>query len=82
MEKTVQQFEKDGEFTNNEAARSLQVHLVSIHHFEQQGKAEKVVQHMKSFYPLLDHYFQKGHMSERAYQTLKSDTDYFIKKWQ
>lgn len=82
MEKTVQQFEKDGEFTNNETAHSLQVHLVSIQHFEQQGKAEKVVQHMKSFYPLLDHYFQKGHMSERAYQSLKSDTDYFIKKWQ
>lgn len=82
MEKAVQQFREDGDFANSGVARSLQVHLLSIHQFEKQGSTEKVVKHMNSFHILLDSHFKKGHISKRAYQSLKSDTEYLLKRWQ
>ncbi|WP_413063748.1 Xaa-Pro dipeptidyl-peptidase [Siminovitchia sp. 179-K 8D1 HS] len=82
MEKAVQQFGEDGDFANSGVARSLQVHLLSIQHYEKKGSSEKVVKHMNDFHILLNNHFKKGHISKRAYQSLKSDTEYLLKRWQ
>lgn len=82
MEKAVEQLEEDGEFSNRSAARSLQVHLVSVYQFEKQGKADKVVTHMNGFNKLLDHQLKNELISENAYNSLKSDADYLIKKFE
>lgn len=78
----VGQFEKDGEFANHGAARSLQAHLDTVVRFEQQEAGESVVKHMQSFNQLLDNHKKVGLISEDAYDTLKTHTDFLIKKWQ
>lgn len=82
MTKLVEQFEQEGDLKNREAARSLHVHLTSVHRFEEQGAADKVVKHMKSFIQLLDHYKDQGLVSDYAYHVLKDDAEYLIDKWQ
>lgn len=78
----VQYLQEKGEFTNDEAARALEIHLTAVNHYEDKGSAEKVVTHMKGFKRLLDHQKANGLISEDAYQTVNADADYLINKWQ
>lgn len=78
----VGELEEAGEITNHGAARSLQVHLESVYHFENREQAEKVIKHMQGFNILLDNHKKNGLMSERAYNTLKNYADSLNKNWQ
>lgn len=79
---SVEQFEKDGEFANDFAAHRLKVHLTAVSLYEEQGRADKVVKHMKGFEVLLDDEKKKQWISDKAYQSLKANAEALIEKWQ
>lgn len=78
----VEHFKKEGEFSNDAAPSSLKLHLTAVSHFEKQGDAEKVVKHMRSFKDLLDNQKDNGVISELAYDTLISQANHLIEKWE
>lgn len=78
----VEQFEKDGEFANQGAARSLQAQLDKVVRFEKQEAAKRVVKHMQRFKQSLDKHKKDGLISEDTYNTLKTHADSLIRKWQ
>lgn len=81
MQESIHKFEENGHFNNLGAARSLQTHLIGVAQFENQRKADKVQKHMNGFVEFLDKSLEKGFISEEAYEELKEDADYVIKKW-
>ena len=78
---TVEDLEKKGEMTDQEAVRALQMHLTAVGQYEDKGLKEKVVKHMKSFIQLLDHQKENGLISEEAYETLSSESKSLMKQW-
>lgn len=78
----VKHFEKEGEFSNDEVPHSLNLHLTAVSHFEKQDNADKVVKHMKGFKNLLDNQKDNGVISELAYDTLMSQANNLIEKWE
>jgi endonuclease/exonuclease/phosphatase family metal-dependent hydrolase len=78
----VQYLQDRGEFTSDEAAHALEIHLTAVSHYEDKESVGKIVKHMKGFKVLLDHEKENGLISENAYQTLNADADYLINKWQ
>ncbi|WP_100012743.1 serine hydrolase domain-containing protein [Lentibacillus sediminis] len=81
MTELVEDFAARDEFSNDQAARSLQIHLNAISHYEDRDLAEKVVKHMEGFNYLLDYQRMNEFISEEAYETLKTNADYLIGKW-
>lgn len=81
MKSLVEQYEKEGEFANKEAAHALHIHLAAVEQFEKKKVAEKVVKHLKGFKVLLDHQKENDLISKKAYDALKADADDLIKKW-
>src|SRR5699024_3704082 len=49
MISSVEQFDEEGAFENDEVVRSLTLHLTAVDQYESQEEAEKVVKHMESF---------------------------------
>lgn len=82
MKDLVRRYEETGEFSNDEAADSLNMHLTAVKRFEEQEAAEKVIKHMKSFKQLLDHQEKEDLISDKAYNVLKTDTEKLVEKWQ
>lgn len=78
----VKQFEEEGEFGSDDAARSLNKHLTAVAHYEQQEAVGKVVKHLKSFKVLLDYQLDKQLISDKVYKALQAATDELIQKWQ
>lgn len=81
MKAQVEHFEDEGEFANEEASRSLKMHLTAVDRFEKQEKEDKVIKHMKSFKLLLNHQMENKLISEQAFNNLEPYTDYLIEKW-
>lgn len=81
LKKLVSRFEEDGEFTNDKAPRSLQLHLTAVGQFEKQEVAEKVIRYMESFKQLLDNQKKGDWISERAYNSLIINADKLIEMW-
>ncbi|ASK62325.1 serine hydrolase [Virgibacillus phasianinus] len=82
MKELVKQLEEKGEFENSDAVHRLTLHLTAVNQYESNDQAEKVVKHMKNFKLLLDHQKESELISEEAYETLKTDANYLIEKWQ
>ncbi|MBS4208685.1 discoidin domain-containing protein [Bacillus sp. FJAT-50079] len=82
MNELVEQFEKEGEISNSQAAHSLKLHLTAVALYEKQNASEKVVKHMEGFKLLLDQQKTKGGISEQAYNKLKVGADSLIVTWQ
>lgn len=78
----VQHYEESGAFANDEAAHSLKVHLETVHFFEENGFAEKVIKHLEGFRLLIAYQKENELISKEAYQVLRADTNYLIGKWQ
>lgn len=78
----VERFATEGEFANEQVARSLTIHLIVVSHYEGKEQAEKVVKHMEGFKQLLDHQQENGLISEEAYHDLYADAEKLIEKWQ
>ncbi|MFS0752764.1 serine hydrolase domain-containing protein [Oceanobacillus sp. 1P07AA] len=70
------------EITDVSAARSLNNHLTAIDHFESRSNSSKVIKHLEGFSPLIEFYYDNNSLSENAYETLLSDTEYLMGKWQ
>lgn len=82
IKRIVERLEQEGEFASHDAAHALKVHLTAVSRYEEKQLADKVVKHMKSFKLLLDHQKDKELISEKAYNTLMTNSDDLIKKWQ
>lgn len=82
MKALVEQFAKAGEFANNDAVRSLTVHLTAVSRYEDKKSADKVLKHMEGFKRLLEHQKKNKLISEKAYHALMIDADFLIDKWQ
>lgn len=81
METHVKRLVDEGEFENEASARLLKTHLTAVSLFENQGEADKVVRHMKSFDMLLDHQLDQGEISEEAHAFLKNDSNTITEYW-
>jgi D-alanyl-D-alanine carboxypeptidase/D-alanyl-D-alanine-endopeptidase (penicillin-binding protein 4) len=79
MKEMVQHFEEAGAM-DSETERALTLHLTSVEQFENEGAAEKVIQHLTSFKQLLDSY--QDSMSDVAYQELSAGADHLLEQWQ
>lgn len=82
MKNQVEHLEKAGQFTGDDTAHTLKLHLTAVSHYEEKELADKVVKHMESFKLLLDHQRENGLIAEEAYHTLKASAHYLIEKWQ
>ena len=82
LKSLVERLTEEGEFSNQGAARSLQVHLTAVAQYEKKEVSEKVVKHMESFKVLLDYQKENKLISEKAYKSLMAETNSLVKKWQ
>ena len=78
---SIEQFKNDGEFTNDQAAHALTIHLTAVSQYEKKESAEKVVKHMEGFKLLLDRQLKDELISESAYNSLKGDAEVLIRQW-
>lgn len=81
IQRLVQRLNNEGDLEST-AVHALELHLTAVEQFEKQGKAQKVVKHMKSFNQLLKHQHESGLLSDDAYHMLKDNAEYMIKLWQ
>ena len=77
----VEDFGPDGEFKNEAAAHSLEVHLIAVERFEKQAASKKIVKHMEGFKLLLDHQLESELISRKAHYILSIGADDLIMKW-
>ena len=82
MKTRVERFAGEGAFANDQAVRSLTIHLTAVSHYEGKAQSEKVLKHMQSFKQLLRHQKANDWISEEAYDVLKADADSLIARWQ
>ncbi|UJL45762.1 PQQ-dependent sugar dehydrogenase [Virgibacillus sp. NKC19-16] len=82
IKKLVERLDDNGSFESDEEVRALMTHLTAISHYENQEEAEKVVQHMVGFKDLLDHQFDNELISEGAFESLTTQADLLVEKWQ
>ncbi|WP_164215903.1 M14 family zinc carboxypeptidase [Virgibacillus sp. YIM 98842] len=76
---SIEQFDEEGAFENDQVVRSLTLHLIAVDQYESQEEGEKAVRHMESFLLLLDHMDEQ--MSGQAYESLYADGELLIDKW-
>ncbi|NBJ71380.1 MULTISPECIES: glycoside hydrolase family 3 protein [Clostridia] len=81
MRELVENLVKEGEVRSNDTARSLDTHLLSVGHYEENHAAEKVVKHLNSFKQMLNDQKDNEMISEKAYHYLMTETDRLIEKW-
>ncbi|WP_164215162.1 M14 family zinc carboxypeptidase [Virgibacillus sp. YIM 98842] len=77
---SIEQFDEEGAFENDQVVRSLTLQLIAVDQYESQEEAEKAVRHMESFLLLLDHMDEQ--MSGEAYESLYTDAVSLIAKWE
>ncbi|MBY7142808.1 ThuA domain-containing protein [Virgibacillus sp. NKC19-3] len=81
MAKHVGDLKDDGEFDSDEAVHSLTLHLTAVSHYENQGEATKVNQHMEGFKDLLNHQLDNDLITEKAFDILTAQSDAVIQNW-
>jgi hypothetical protein len=79
---SIEQFDEEGAFAEDQVVRSLTLHLTAVDQYESQEEAEKVVRHMESFLLLLDHINESDQISEEAYNSLYTDGESLIDQWE
>ena len=78
----IDRLEEEGQFANHGAARSLQAQLAPVAKFETQNNAEKVVKHVKKFTRKLEQQYEKGKISETAYEELRVRAAELLERWE
>ena len=81
MKTWVDRLAGEGEITNDEAARSLNVHLTAVSRYEDLDSAEKVIKHMEAFKDLLNYQKDEAIISDKAYNVLHTQAQRLIEKW-
>ncbi|MBT2216800.1 hypothetical protein KK120_13300 [Virgibacillus dakarensis] len=82
MKKLVENFKEEGKIKNDVVARVLQTHLTAVGHYEETGKMDKAIKHMKGLKQLLDNQEQNGLISEEVSSTLLTHASMLITDWQ
>ncbi|MGP4105844.1 endo-1,4-beta-xylanase [Virgibacillus sp. L01] len=82
MRNLIGDFEQEEEFENYGAARSLQVQLDSVIHFDDRDNTEKAIFHMEKFMQKLADEREKGLISETVFSILNQNSAYLVRKWQ
>ncbi|QDI92197.1 glycoside hydrolase family 3 protein [Salicibibacter halophilus] len=82
IEQLVDRFDDTGDLEYEEAVHALQRHLTAVGHYENQGDAEKVIEHMEGFTHLLDQQLENEWISEEAHDTLMDRADDLVAGWQ
>nr|WP_309099444.1 tannase/feruloyl esterase family alpha/beta hydrolase [Fredinandcohnia onubensis] len=80
IQKLIEKFEVDGEFSNHGIARSLQAHLDTLVKLESQEEenVDQIVRHTQKFIKLLDNHKKNGKITDYAYNTLRELADSLI----
>lgn len=78
MEEQIDQFEEDEDIQDEDAARTLKLHVKAVEHFADQGKMDKVTKHMTSFKRLLDYQKNNEIISEKAFNVFNTYSEYVI----
>src|SRR5699024_1361369 len=73
LQELVEQFDRCDEITDDDAARVLQAHLKAVAHFEDTGSTDKAVKQLQGFQQLIDQQHEEKHISDQAYETLKTN---------
>lgn len=76
VKELVGYYDQMDKIENDRVARSLDVHLSAVSHYEEKEEMDKFLKHMQGFDLLLDH--QKVSMTGVTYSTLGAYTDYLI----
>lgn len=82
IQNLVKQYAENGEFENDEAVRSLEMHLTAVSHYENQENGDKVVRHMGGFKVLLDRQHDNGLISSEALNSLQAHSEDLIGEWE
>ena len=61
--------------------RALNMHLIAVGQFEENGEGEKVARHMESFMLLLDQQYANDQITNHAYEMLNADADDLFRQW-
>lgn len=81
MQRLIDSLNKKEEFVSDREAQVLSQHLKAISHYEQTDQREKVLKHLAGFKELLHYQYDNESISEEAFQTLFTDTEYLMEKW-
>src|SRR5699024_4352412 len=82
MLKLVERFDDEDAFVNDTVVRMLNLHLMTLDHFEKKKSNEKLLKHLKGLKTLLDHQKENDLISKEVFQILHDDTNYLIEKYQ
>jgi len=80
VQELLEELEASGDVTED-AMRALNMHLIAVGQFEENGEGEKVARHMESFMLLLDQQYGNGQITDYAYEMLKADADDLYRQW-
>lgn len=80
MKKSVENFHKENEINNDEAANELKDLLTSIENFKNDGEDEKALEHLKELRQSINNQKGEDSISEEAYQSLHRDVRDLIGK--
>src|SRR5699024_3853811 len=66
METQINQFKDEEAIQDEDTAETLKMHVTAIKQFQQAGKTDKVMKHMKSFKRILDYQKEEQAISDKA----------------
>ncbi|MFS0750397.1 YdcF family protein [Oceanobacillus sp. 1P07AA] len=80
LQQKVKNLQEDGEFADDNVARSLEVHLIALKRFEETEQEEKLVKHLNGFQNLLEYHRSEELISDYAYDLLIRNTEYLLEE--
>ena len=80
LQQKVKNLQEDGEFADDNVARSLEVHLTALKRFEETEQEEKWVKHLNGFQNLLEYHRSEELISDYAYDLLMRNADYLLEE--
>lgn len=81
LQALVESLQDKGAFSDENTARSLDVHLAAVKRFEETEQTEKVLKHLDGLQNLLEHQRNEGLISDDAYDSLVDGAAYLMGKW-
>ncbi|WP_424475228.1 YdcF family protein [Oceanobacillus kimchii] len=80
LQQKVKNLQEDGEFADDNVARSLEVHLIALKRFEETEQEEKLVKHLNGFQNILEYHRSEELISDYAYDLLIRNTEYLLEE--
>lgn len=77
----INQYEEEGK-VDSEVVQHLEMHLSTVHHFQESDSTEKAIKHMRNFKALVEHYKKEDSIEKEAAEELKVQTTNLIEKWE